>query len=379
MLATAVLLVSLLPLLHVHVVGASVLLATTAHAAADGRHRVDQPRQCDDPRLPCPGYSTPTPIFADNTPGINHDPNAQDIIPSLVYVPPGSGAPNGTLLAFTEWHGPCASHGAINATCTLALKRSLDHGRSWGPASYPVDEAIGIPNPGPNSTWCCPKAEYDERTKAVLLHFSNDTVLPGGCDVGVEQLGGVLQISSTDAGRTFGSFINVQAQLQFPRRPLNCLSTGSGNGLVMRPDSQGNYGGRIMFCSVRNSYMGNVPTWSDDGGKNFNYSSALYRPGLGECSIAQAANGSLFLIARNCWDGDVHSCVLQQQQQQQWRGQQAPHAPGGNHHFVYSVSNDGGVHWTAPRDQPQVSECVRACVRCVCAFAHHLIVFIAPW
>ena len=32
----------------------------------------------------------------------------------------------------------------------------------------------------------------------------------------------------------------------------------------MRPVN-GKYGGRLVFCAVRNAYEGDTPVWSDDG------------------------------------------------------------------------------------------------------------------
>ena len=49
--------------------------------------------------------------------------------------------------------------------------------------------------------WCCPESVYDPLTKTVVLQFSNATVAKGGCDIGAEILGGILQIKSTDEVR----------------------------------------------------------------------------------------------------------------------------------------------------------------------------------
>ena len=109
----------------------------------------------------------------------------------------------------------------------------------------------------------------------VVLQFSNSTSIKGGCDIGVEQLGGVLQVSSSDAGQSWGQFVNVQKQLKFPKKPSNCLAPTSGQGIVMRPTVTGKFGGRMVFCAVRNAYEGDVPVFSDDGGKTYNYSTEL--------------------------------------------------------------------------------------------------------
>jgi len=90
--------------------------------------------------------------------------------------------------------------------------------------------------------------------------------MKGGCDLGVEALGGVFQMRSTDAGKTFGDLVNVQNQLKkhLPVPPSNpgadpgtCLAPTSGQGLVMRPVN-GKFGGRLVFCAVQNAYQGDV-------------------------------------------------------------------------------------------------------------------------
>ena len=111
-------------------------------------------------------------------------------IPSLAYVPPGAPgahAQNGTLLAFME---------------PLHVARSTDHGRSWSAPAVPDDPASpGDPRwPGTGSHYCCPMSVYDPASKAVFLQFGNSTSMKGGCDIDIEQLGGVRQLQSTDAG-----------------------------------------------------------------------------------------------------------------------------------------------------------------------------------
>ena len=62
-----------------------------------------------------------------------------------------------------------------------------------------------------------------------------------------------------------------------------------------------------------------------------------------ECQIAQAANGSLFLIARNCANSDFMTCGMRRRRLMEggdpevWSGS----GDGGNKRFVYSISNDG--------------------------------------
>ena len=175
-------------------------------------------------------------------------------IPSLVFVPSDDGAGNGTLTAFSEWVGPCPTSGGGGkaGSCSLGARSSTDLGETWAAPVFPADEGMGDPMPGPRSHFCCPMSVFDPSTgdpSSVILQFSNSTSVKGGCDLGSEQLGGVMQVKSTDAGRSWGAYENVQTQLEFPKKPLNCLAPTSGAGLVMRPVG-GKFGGRLVFCAV---------------------------------------------------------------------------------------------------------------------------------
>ena len=110
----------------------------------------------------------------------------------------------------------------------------------------------------------------------------------------------------------------------------------------MRPDASGRFGGRLVFCASSAPYRGVIVTFSDSQGKHWNASSSLFLPGLDECQIAQAANGSLMLIDRNCnW--------------QHCRGMAPQSLPPGNpHRLVVSASDTGGETWSTPAYQPQL-------------------------
>lgn len=314
------------------------------------------------------------------------------VIPALVFQPASPLLPNGSLVAFSEGCGG----GPRGAICS---RRSTDHGRSWSRNVYPVAAAGLPPRPGPNGGWAQPQAVYDPRTKAILLQFTNETSeRPGGCDNDAEQLGGILQVSSTDAGVTWGRFLNVQhllmgsSQRSYGNRSLSCLAPTSGQGVSMNPVN-GRYGGRLVFCAVRNPYQGDIPVWSDDGGVSpkaamhrllsiscayachgslrilanvqvtYNFSSDLNIPGLDECNIAQAANGSLILIARSCDRTNLGQCgMMEHQEQKQKQYQQQSLRSGSNSSgtsvgsktFAMSVSTDGGEHWGPVIHQSQL-------------------------
>jgi hypothetical protein len=293
---------------------------------------------------PCPGVRPPPPPPAEPD---NHTlvfPTHGSDIPSLAYVPPGAPgahATMGTLVAFKQQR-------AIGEPWA---RTSTDHGKTWLAKTNPAEQA-GLPAAaGRHSVYCCSQSVYDGRTQSIVLQFGNSTGMKGGCDLGEEALGGVLQLRSTDAGKTFGDFENVQQQIERrlpvpPSRPGSppgsCLAPTSGQGTVMRP-VDGKYGGRLVFCAVQNAYQGDVPVWSDDGGKTFSFSTGVYIKGLDECSIAQATNGSLMLVARNCFNANYRTCGMRRRRRLA-RGLARPNdhvRANGNKFLAASWSHDG--------------------------------------
>jgi hypothetical protein len=287
-----------------------------------------------DPPSPPPGSDTNTVVF-------KHGGS-----PSLTYVPPGDpGAHSeyGTLLAFS---------GATR------LVRSSDYGATWSAPSNPVAPSLHAGGSGAQTV-------YDPHRHTVFLQFGNVSSVKGGCDIGEEQLNGIKQLQSTDAGASWGSFVDVEKELVKEGVPVpaggphlgpgTCLGPTGGEALVMRP-VQGKFGGRMVFCAVQNAYQGDIPVWSDDGGKTFNFSADVYKKGMDECSIAQAANGSLLLIARNCHSSNIRQCRMRRQlATRNEQDQDLDHrGPIGSHTFAVSMSHDGGEHWGPITQQPQL-------------------------
>jgi len=89
-----------------------------------------------------------------------------------------------------------------------------------------------------------------------------------------------------------------------------------------------------------------VPVWSDDRGKTYNSSLGVYKHGLDECSIAQAANGSLMLVARNCFSSNYKTCQMRRRRLGD-SGAGAGAGGTGSKHLAASWSHDGGETWSA--------------------------------
>eukprot|EP01043_Picozoa_sp_COSAG02_P033285 COSAG02_NODE_2263_length_9312_cov_3.608054_13_plen_321_part_00 len=289
--------------------------ASAAAVCYAAQHQAEHP--------PPPGADTNTRLF--HTPGSEHGGS-----PSLTYVPPGArGAnpENGTLLAFSG---------------VARLRRSSDYGDTW---SDETDPTASLPFAG---NWSGAQTVYDPRRQTLFVLFGNTSRVKGGCVNGVLRRNGVKQLQSTDAGASWYSFVDIQSQLVREHVPVpaggpglspgTCLGPTDGEALVMRP-VDGKYGGRMVFCAVRNGYEGDIPVWSDDGGRTFNFSSGVYKRGMDECNIAQAANGSLLLIARNCLAGNLNTCQMRR------RLTASISEPAGSHTFAVSMSHDGGESW----------------------------------
>jgi hypothetical protein len=86
----------------------------------------------------------------------------------------------------------------------------------------------------------------------------------------------------------------------------------------------------------------------------FNYSTGVDKLGLDECNIAQAANGSLILIARNCDLSNLGQCGMMKHKQSLRNSRRGNSASVGSKMFAMSVSTDGGEHWGPITHQPQL-------------------------
>ena len=71
------------------------------------------------------------------------------------------------------------------------------------------------------------------------------------------------------------------------------------------------------------------------------------------------ANGSLFLIARNCILPNSTKCLDEDEDGAAAGEDGAGEDGAGGHRFVFSTSEDGGETWSAPRKQQQLTTPVR--------------------
>jgi hypothetical protein len=114
---------------------------------------------------------------------------------------------------------------------------------------------------------------------------------------------------------------------------------------------QGKFGGRLVMCATRNPYQGDLPIYSDDGGETWNVSLGVDVPGMDECQIAQAGNGSLFLIARNCNASSLGTCGMMLEDGHRVHGDSSN---VGSKTFAVAWSDTGGETWGPIGHQPQL-------------------------
>ena len=94
----------------------------------------------------------------------------------------------------------------------------------------------------------------------------------------------------------------------------------------------------VWFSVLSATHTKAISVFSDDGGKTYRFT-GVYKPGMDECNIAQAANGSLLLIARNCWNGNLRTCQMRRQ-----LVENSAEIVGLEATFAISMSHDGTYH-----------------------------------
>ena len=230
--------------------------------------------------------------------------------PSLLFVPPGPGAPNGTLLAVTGGHLPCQGSGCPGAT--LLLRRSGDRGATWSAVTFPF---LNFSNDATIGSFFQNQLTWDSGAETVLLTIGNITFNHNTCNgphSGLEDADGMLVIRSTNRGETWSAAENVQRRTS--GSPTTCLAPTTGHGVCMdNGHTPTEYRNRIVTVGVHNAYHGDVLIRSDDHGATWQASAGLYVEGVDEGSVAQVGisthrgssgiriSNSLFFLGDPSW------------------------------------------------------------------------------
>jgi sialidase-1 len=229
-------------------------------------------------------------------------------------------ATNGTLLAFAEGRKKGASD---TGDIDLVLKRSLDHGHTWGTLQVIGDD-------GPN-TCGNPVPIVDVTTGRVVLLTTHNAgnVTEQQVLTGAVRDRRVFVQTSADNGATWSKAREITDQVK--RGDWRGYATGPGHGIQL---TRGPHAGRLIAaCDHTTS---NSTNWSacgahlldsDDGGNTWQIGSED-SPGNGlinpnESTAVELAEGHICTLARN----------------------QEGHADG---HRVFAYSRDGGTTFDAP-------------------------------
>jgi len=170
------------------------------------------------------------------------------------------------------------------------MRRSTNHGKTWGPLELLYEEGgarqVTIGNP-------CPVV--DERTGTIVLPFCRDN-------------DEVFVTTSRDDGRTWSEPKNITPQVK-PAK-WQWYATGPGAGIQMK---RGPHAGRLIIpcdhsqiINARRVMFSHV-IFSDDGGATWRVGGKIGRH-TDECQVAELASGRLMLNMRNYWgrDGNRH-------------------------------------------------------------------------
>lgn len=226
----------------------------------------------------------------------------------------------GTLLAFAEAR---RNHCGDAADIDLVLRRSADGGKTWGPITIVWDDG--------DNTCGNPALVIDKRNGRIHLLTT--------WNLGIDREQQIINQTSKDTRRIFTLHSDDDGFTWTPPREITTdvklnnwtwYATGPGNGIQI---STNRYAGRLMIpCdhieAGTKKYFSHV-IYSDDGGTQWHLGGSTPTDQVNECAVAEIDHGKLLLNMRNY---------------NQLRYRQT------------SVSRDGGVHWSALKQDTALSE-----------------------
>jgi sialidase-1 len=211
----------------------------------------------------------------------------------------------GTLLAFCE----ARKHSqADSGDIDLVLRRSFDHGRSWGPAQVVVDDG--------GNTCGNPCPIVDRHTGAIVLLITKNkgSHNEGQIMRGESSPRTVWVTTSRDDGATWSTSGDISAQVRKPG--WRWYATGPCHGIQLAD-------GRLVApcdhaLGPSDDDLHSHVIFSDDGGATWRLG-GVGESKTDESTVLELADGSLYLNMRNC---------------------------RGTHRRAYSLSSDGGMTWS---------------------------------
>lgn len=230
-------------------------------------------------------------------------------------------AANGDLLAFAEGR---KHHGGDTGDIDLVMKRSRDHGKTWGALQIVWDESANTAgNP-------CPVIDESSGTIWMLathnLGTEKEEQITSGTSAGSRT---VWVLSSKDHGASWSKPAEITASTKDPS--WTWYATGPGIGIQIK---HGPHKGRLVIpCDHKyptsasaKPELGSHAIYSDDHGATWKLGAAI-RSGMNECQVVELLDGKGTLLM------DMRSYRGKSQRAQ-------------------SVSRDGGATWSEAVDVP---------------------------
>ena len=228
---------------------------------------------------------------------------------------------NGDLLAFAEGRKKgCSDTGDID----LVMKRSTDHGASWGPLQIlwdDKDNSCGNPAPVVDartghivllSTWNL----GEDREPQIIDQTSKDTRR-------------VFMLRSQDQGLSWSRPREITKKVK--QADWTWYATGPGSGMQVQ---NGPHTGRMLIgCdhieAGTKKYFSHV-IYSDNGGRRWKLGGSSPKDQVNECEVAELSNGRLMMNMRN-YDRNQRSRQTM-------------------------ISTDGGASWSQQKHHPELIE-----------------------
>jgi len=251
------------------------------------------------------GADSPKPLLEQQVLFQNGDKGYKNYrIPSLIVTS------HGTILALCEGR---KNTGSDWDDIDLALRRSVDGGRSWTPIRFIADQGdLTMGNP-------CPVV--DRTTGTIWLPFCRGSAAGRG---NAE----ILIIKSSDDGQSWSEPVNISKMVMDSSWPF--VGTGPGHGIQLKS-------GRLLIPCWADATprAGEIQTsfcfYSDNHGASWKLGEPLSRNASDECDVVELVDGRVYLNARS----------------RQGKKQRA-----------YAFSNDGGHSWSEVNyhsEQPEPS------------------------
>ena len=180
---------------------------------------------------------------------------------SCYRIPSIAQTSKGVLVAFAEAREGSCGDGAVHS---IAVRRSLDHGKTWGDVSF-------VKGPG-GSMVGNPVAWATKSGKVVLTYVLHSAKCQADCGIG-----NGVSVSSDD-GETWGAPKDVSKMWG----PASGSLPGPGNGVQTTT-------GRLIVAAHHSAYVHDFIVWSDDDGSTWTPASTHATPSILRISIEMAA------------------------------------------------------------------------------------------